>query len=267
MVWDGSPIDGRRVLVRCYHGLGDTIQFVRYAPMLRRRAREVVFWVQPRLLRLLARTDGIDRLLPLHDGHPGIEVDVDVEVMELPYLFRTTLATVPDRVPYIRTCGVPLSRAGGPAAGLVWRAGDWDRQRSIPVDVLTPLLDLPVTWHVLQAGETSHTWCGRRVIPHGDAGMDRTAQVIASLDLLITIDSMPAHLAGALGTPVWTLLSSGSDWRWMSTRDDSPWYPSMRLFRRNETEDWDTVIARVRAALLAHDWSAPHRLAAARSAT
>src|SRR5688500_9698478 len=100
-IWMGGPLDGARVLVRCYHGLGDTIQFIRYARALRAIARGVIVWAQPSLLRLLESVEGIDRLLPLDDGTPGTEYDVDVEVMELPFIFRSTLATIPNDIPYI----------------------------------------------------------------------------------------------------------------------------------------------------------------------
>src|SRR5215213_6033437 len=100
-VWDGNSVVGKRVLLRCYHGLGDTIQFIRYAPLLKEIATEIIVWAQPSLIPLLKTVRGIDRLLPLHDGSPDVEYDVDLELNELPYLFRTTMATVPDGVPYI----------------------------------------------------------------------------------------------------------------------------------------------------------------------
>jgi len=100
-IWDGSAVAGKRVLVRCYHGLGDTIQFIRYAPLLKKIAAEVIVWAQPSLLPLLATVQGIDRLLPLHDGTPDVKCDVDVELGELPYVFRTTMETIPAEVPYL----------------------------------------------------------------------------------------------------------------------------------------------------------------------
>jgi hypothetical protein len=244
-IWCGSPVDDRRVLVRCYHGLGDTIQFVRYIPRLRARAAQVLLWAQPALIPLLSGLPGLDRLLPLHDGDPGVARDVDVEIMELPYLFRTTIASVPHRVPYLSVDPLPVARGHGPAVGLVWRAGDWANHRSIPFQLLGPLLAAPVTWYVLQGG------AGLEERPAGfgtAAGTDdvlEAARVIASLDLLITIDSMPAHLAGALAAPVWTLLAADADWRWMIGRDDTPWYPTMRLFRQERAGEWGPVIERV----------------------
>src|SRR4051794_40051737 len=139
-VWDGTDLRGRRVLIRCYHGLGDTIQFIRYAPLVASVASEVTVWAQPALLPLLSTVAGIDRLVPLHDGEPDVEYDVDAEVMELPYIFRTTLATVPARVPYVCVESSPSPLAGpSPRVGIVWRAGEWDDRRTIPFEQLDPL--------------------------------------------------------------------------------------------------------------------------------
>ena len=124
-VWHGASLEGKRVLIRCYHGLGDTVQFIRYAPRVAAVAREVIVFAQPVLLPLLSRVAGIDRLLPLHDGEPEAEYDVDVEVMELPYLFRDTPETIPSRVPYFDVEPAPRRTDGALAVGLVWRAGDW----------------------------------------------------------------------------------------------------------------------------------------------
>lgn len=248
-VWRGESPLGKRVLVRCYHGLGDTIQFVRFIPRLAMIAREVIVWAQPSLIPLLRGVRGIDVLLPLHDGSPDVEYDIDIEIMNLAHLLRATLDTIPREVPYL---DVEPARLSGPRPriGIAWRAGDWDRQRSIPFEDLRPLLDLKgITWFSLQQR--------RRVaevhpalVDVSDGGMLEAAQRVKALDLMITIDSMPAHLAGALGVPVWTLLIHRPDWRWMDDRTDSPWYPSMRLFRRAEDEDWTGLIARLREQLI-----------------
>jgi hypothetical protein len=247
-IWDGSPVAGRRVLVRCYHGLGDTIQFIRYVPLLATTAAEVLVWAQPALLPLLTAIPGIARLLPLSDGHPGVQrgvdYDVDVEVMELPHVFRTTLATIPAPVPYLHAEPWPM-RGRRPAAGLVWRAGEWGPQRSVPFGLLAPLLQLPVTWYVLQ-GAPGISECPADVgIRAGTHDLVEAARVISSLDVLITVDSMAAHLGGALGARVWTLLAHEADWRWMEERSDSPWYPGMRLFRQPSPGAWHQVIAEV----------------------
>ncbi|HEX2092082.1 MAG TPA: hypothetical protein VHG28_06750 [Longimicrobiaceae bacterium] len=252
-VWDGTPLAGKRVLIRCYHGLGDTLQFIRYAPLVREVAAEVTVWAQPELIPLLRSARGIDRLLPLHDAAPEVEYveyDVDVEVMELPHVFRTTLRTLPAEVPYLHADPVPLPRDGRLAVGLVWRAGSWDERRSVPVELLTPLARIPgVALHVLQRGPAlAERPEGFGVVSGSDDAME-AAGILRALDLLVSVDTMPAHLAGALGVPVWTLLHSDPDWRWIEGSDDSPWYPTMRLFRQERPGEWEAVVARVAAEL------------------
>ena len=247
-IWTGKAIDDARVLVRCYHGLGDTIQFSRYLRMLRSRAREVILWAQPPLLRLLSSVDGIDRLVPLTDGTPDVEFDVDVEIMELPFVFRSTLESIPREIPYIHVPRATLPGAA-PRVGVAWRCGDWEMRRSVPFEHMRPLFDLSsVTWCSLQQHrqpEESHP----RLLDISADDIYEAAGRMAALDLVITVDSMPAHLAGALGIPVWTLLMKDADWRWMEEREDSPWYPSMRLFRQQTDGEWPEVIDRVRDAL------------------
>jgi hypothetical protein len=244
-VWDGTPLAGRRVLVRCYHGLGDTIQFVRLAAQLRALAAEVIVWAQAPLLRLLESADGIDRLLPLHDGTPDVSYDADVEIMELAHVLRTTLDTLP-AAPYLRVPPAPRADDGRMHVGLVWAAGDWDPSRSVPPALLAPLARVPgVALHVLQRGPARDAWAPGVGVDAGSDDAYEAARVMRSLDLVISVDSMPAHLAGALGVPVWTLLRARADWRWMDGGDRSPWYPSMRLFRQDRAGEWAPVVARV----------------------
>jgi hypothetical protein len=250
-VWTGASLQGKRVLVRCYHGLGDTIQFMRYAPLLKAVAAEVIVWAQPKLLPLLRTIDGIDRLLPLHDGTPDVEYDVDVEVMELPHVFRTTLADVPSRIPYLHVDPSPLPwNDNQPVIGLVWKSGDWNQARSIPPALLAPFAQLPgVRIVILQPDAVAAGWAGEFGWHPGELDLLEHARAIRALDLLVSIDSMPAHVAGALGVPVWTLLHTDADWRWMDHRNDSPWYPSMRLVRQRRPGDWSSVIDEVIARL------------------
>ena len=251
-IWDGSPLAGRRVLVRCYHGLGDTLQFIRVVPLLAAIAADVTVWAQPALLPLLSTMRPAPRLLPLHDGTPEADYDVDVEVMELLHAFRCTPATLPADVPYLHP--PPRPRAGDLrlAVGLVWRAGDWDPGRSIPVPLLLPLAHIPgVALHILQRGPGLGEWPpGLGTVSGSDDPLE-AASVMRSLDLVLSVDSMPAHLAGALGVPVWTLVQHRADWRWMEGGETSPWYPSMRLLRQPAQGDWaavmDTVARRLRA--------------------
>lgn len=235
-IWTGDTLEGKRVLVRCYHGLGDTIQFARYLPMLRAVAAEVIVWVQPALMPLLG---GVDRLLPLHDGAPAVEYDADVEIMELAHVFRT----VPGDVPFLRAAPIAVPERAGLRVGLVWQAGDWDERRSIPLPLLTSLPD--VSFYALQRGPGLTEWRQEFGPSVGSDRAEETAGVMQSLDLIISVDSFPAHLAGALGRPTWILLYSEADWRWMETCDDSPWYPTMRLFRQQRPGNWNDVIERV----------------------
>lgn len=246
-IWDGGPVAGKRVLVRCYHGLGDTIHFIRYAALLKRVAAQVIVWVQPSLIPLLRSVEGIDRLMPLHDGAPEVDYDVDVELNELPYLFRSTLENIPAEVPYLHVKPARLPpQSDNIRAGLIWQSGDWDVSRSIPFPLLQPLTRLSgITWHVLQRDPHSAGWDGKfGVISGGDNPLD-DARMMCALDLVISVDTMTAHLAGALGRNTWTLLPYIADWRWLTNRDDSPWYPTMRLFRQKRKGDWEGVIAEV----------------------
>ncbi|HEY0728436.1 MAG TPA: hypothetical protein VGD38_10225, partial [Pyrinomonadaceae bacterium] len=246
-VWDGSSLAGKRVLVRCYHGLGDTIQFIRYADLLKRIAAQVIVWVQPSLIPLLRGVEGIDRLLPLHDGAPEVEYDVDVELNELPYVFRTTIDNIPADVPYLHVGPAPLpSTHDQIRLGLIWQSGDWDASRSIPFPVLRPLSQLPdIEWHILQRDPHLAGWNGDfGVLSGGDNPLD-DARIMGALDLVISVDTMTAHLSGALGQQTWTLLPFNADWRWMKDREDSPWYPTMRLFRQKREGDWAGVIDEV----------------------
>src|SRR5215216_2336285 len=130
-IWNGNAVEGKRVLVRCYHGLGDTIQFIRYAALLKKIAAEVILWVQPSLIPLLRSVEGIDRMLPLHDGSPEVDYDVDLELAELPYVFRTTIESIPP-APYLFVEPAVLARDELRRVGLIWKSGDWDERRSIP---------------------------------------------------------------------------------------------------------------------------------------
>jgi hypothetical protein len=248
-IWDGTPLGGRRVLVRCYHGLGDTLQFIRYAPLLRRIARQVIVWAQPSLLPLLGTVEGIDLLLPLHDGAPEVEYDVDIEVMELPYAFRTTPATIPTAVPYLRATPATL-REPSPRIAIFWRAGDWNPSRSVPFQVVHSLLShIDASWFTSLPGQTADEPYPDVVLA-SPSDLASTAQLLCACELVISVDTVFAHLAGALGRRTWTLLPYDADWRWMEARDDSPWYPTMRLFRQSHPGDWASVIADLRRALM-----------------
>ena len=265
-VWDGSPLDGRRVLVRCYHGLGDTIQFIRYVPLLAGRAAAVSVESQPELLELFATVPGITQLhalLPEQERQcADFGCDVEIDATELPHAFRTTLATIPTHAPPLRPDPARLADArrrlvavpGRLKIGLVWTAGDWKPERSVPLERLIRLGTLPGTTFVnLQRGPEYARWHheggGPPMLDMGSDEMADTAAVVVALDLVITVDTMVAHLAGTLGAPVWLMLHYAADWRWLLHRSDSPWYPTMRLFRQPTPGDWDSVVSEVAAAL------------------
>jgi len=269
-LWDGTPLAGKRILVRCYHGLGDTIQFIRFAAPLRALARDVAIWCQPELVPLIATAPGVDRVLPLHDGSPAIERDLDIEIMELPHALRITADSLPGRVPYVfpsrAQCGFFEGGGGGgeeegeedeeqeevcPRVGLVWRAGDWDGRRSVPIELLERLgRRMNVRLFALQPAADRRELAILGATDAASADLSQTAAFVARLDLVITVDTMMAHLAGALAVPTWTLLHADCDWRWMTTRCDSPWYPSMRLFRQARSGDWPGVVEAVETALI-----------------
>ena len=234
-VWDGRPFDGRHVLVRCYHGLGDTLQFARYLPLLALRAASLTVETQPELVPLLRGLHGIDRLVPFDIASPAPPSECDLEIMELPFALRATPDAVPP--PYLRSTAAVL-RPG--TVGLCWEAGAWDPERSIPSDAFALLTSGPSV--TLLPSPT-----GLNVLnPEGcPLDMPATAAIIAGLDLVVTVDTMVAHLAGALNRPTWLLLKHDADWRWMAGRSDSPWYPSMRLYRQPAPGDWKSVMARV----------------------
>lgn len=251
-VWDGTPLDGKRVLVRCYHGLGDTIQFLRFLPLLKQIAAEVIVWAQPELIPLVRNSPGIDHLLPLHNGSPDVAYEADVEIMELAHVFRTTLRDLPVSVPYLHVEPARLPNDGNLAVGLVWRAGDWDERRNVPFSLLAPWAELPgITWHILQRGPGLAMRDPEFGLLSGSDSILEAARVMRSLDLVISVDSLPAHLAGALGVPVWTLLRAQADWRWMDRTEESPWYPTMRLFRQERDGEWEPVLERIVSELSA----------------
>lgn len=253
-IWNGTPLNNKRVLIRCYHGLGDTIQFIRFVAGLKAIAKEIIVWAQPELITLLQTIPEIDALLPLHNGSVDTTFDVDVEVMELTHVFKTTIETLPSKVPYLHA--EPLTivpKSEKPVVGLVWKAGGYDEGRDILFETLKPLFsNANIEFVILQANAIEQGWQQGFGYYPGPFNLENFARVIKSLDLLVSVDSMPVHLAGALGKPVWNLLQKNADWRWMKDRDDSPWYPTMRLFRQHQQGDWDSVIDEVAVALEAY---------------
>lgn len=252
-VWQGESIDGRHLLIRCWRGLGDTIQFIRYIPLLIPRVASITVEADKLLFPIFERLDQPLKLVPLGQAILYQEA-IEVECTELPFLFRTTLSTIPARVPYLNIGAMSLERKTL-NVGVCWRGGDWVRARAIPLASFCPLETCGAVFFQLQRGPgllemiTAHFPFSN---PEDNSpSLLHTAELIQALDLVISVDTMVAHLAGALGKPVWTLLHDEPDWRWMRDRDDSPWYPTMRLFRQKTPGDWNTVIGEVRAGLAA----------------
>jgi hypothetical protein len=252
--WDGTPFEGRHVFVRCLHGLGDTLQFIRFLPLLARVARRITVAVQPALLPLFAPAQGVEFCNGWTDyARRG---DTEIEVMELAYAFRATADTLPP-VPYLdrewieRQGRIQLPPAKRRLrAGLVWEASTWDGSRSLPPEHTSSLQNPDIEWYSLQQHRSSPDL----PFPMHDLSAEtgevlQAAHAMLQLDLIITVDSMPAHLAGALGCPVWLLLKQDADWRWQTDTDLSPWYPGMRLFRQPRDGDWSSPLREATCAL------------------
>jgi tetratricopeptide (TPR) repeat protein len=263
-MWNGAPLAGT-VLLHAEQGLGDTLQFVRYAPRVAERCRRVILECQPELASLLHGVAGAAEVLAR--GAPLPPFDAHAPLMSLPSLLGTTLETIPWEGPYVRADPARAaqwdvqSHAAGARlrAGLVWagRPQQWDdRKRSLSLDRLAPLGAVAgVTFFSLQLGEAAAQAvappAGLRLVDLTSriADFADTAALVSRLDLVVTIDTSVAHLAGAMGVPVWVLVAHAPDWRYHLGRDDQPWYPSMRLFRQDRDGDWSGAIARLAGAL------------------
>jgi tetratricopeptide (TPR) repeat protein len=267
-LWDGSPLAGRTILLRAEQGLGDTLHFIRYAPLVKKHGGNVLVECPKALLPLLTSCPGIDRLLP-QSSPPAESFDIQAPLLSLPGLLRTTLATVPAKVPYlfaeprlVEHWRQELRFYEGFKIGIAWQASPKydklgpDGRRSIPLVQFAPLGRLTdLSLLSLQRGHgTEQLPEATRLFPVADLGswIDEgcgafmgTAAVMRCLDLVITCDTSIAHLAGALGVPVWVALPFAPDGRWMLHRDDSPWYPTMRLFRQTEPGNWKLVCERI----------------------
>jgi hypothetical protein len=260
LTWDGSPLDGKVVRVRCVHGLGDTLQFTRFVPLVATRARQVRFMVQPPLLELLEGGPGLGEVSTAWTDSPP-DADLEMEVMELAYALRCTPGTLPPPYPHLATLALrgwklqfrPTSRL---RVGVLWAASDWDPSRSLRLDTLAPLFDVPgVEFHNLQQGpaafDPAAAELGLLPLWRDTGEIGAAASAMLAMDLVISVDGMPAHLAGTLGRPTWLLLKHDADWRWMERRDDTPWYPTMRLFRQPAAGDWSTPVRRAAERLRA----------------
>ena len=261
--WKGEALGGERILIYAEQGLGDTMQFVRYVLLVAELGGEVVLEVQPALHGLLAGTDGVSRVIRRGETLP--EFTWQCPLMSLPLVLGTELDSIPASVPYIVPEAARVEawqeRLHGTTRriGLAWAGNPGhprDRLRSIALEHLVPLLNVAgTTFYSLQFGSGSEQMRqlppGVRLIDLGEELKDfaNVAAIVANLDLVISIDSAVAHLAGALGKPVWILLNKGCDWRWFLEREDSPWYPTARLFRQGTPGGWQEVVNRVEREL------------------
>jgi hypothetical protein len=260
--WRGeSDVAGKTILIFSEQGLGDVIQFCRYTPLLADRGATVLLEVQAALVPLLRSLRGAAGVFAR--GEPLPAFDLQCPVMSLPLAFRTDAATIPADVPYLQPSAektalwrARLGPRTRPRIGLAWSGNPTqknDRNRSMPLDRLAPLAgDGRFEFHVLQKDVREADRAAFAALPglrlHGEP-LDDTAAILAELDLTISVDTSILHLAGATGRPAWGMLAFSPDWRWLMTRADSPWYPTVRLFRQTEAGDWNGVVARVRAAL------------------
>ena len=263
-LWDGSPLEGRTILLYADHGMGDSIQFIRYAQMVEARGGRVVVACQQPLARLMATCPGVDEVVA--EGSLLPDFACYAPLMSLPRILGTSLATIPGEVPYLTADSTlveqwhrELAPGGGFRIGIAWQGNPRyrrDHQRSFRLAQLEPLAQVAgVRLFSLQKGVgTDQIADVNERFAVSDFGgrftdfMD-TAALIRNLDVVITLDSSLAHLAGALGVPTWVAIPVAADWRWLTDRVDSPWYPTMRLFRQKGWGDWDEVFTRMAAEL------------------
>jgi tetratricopeptide (TPR) repeat protein len=260
--WNGERFAGRKLYVHCEQGFGDSIQFIRYLPLVKGRGGTLIFETMRPLHELLKDFPGIDQLVePSTDGQPAAACDLCAPLLSLPAIFNTTLKTIPAEIPYLFADATKTSEwqnrltAKGFKVGLVWAgksSHDNDQARSCKLENFAPLANIPeVQLYGLQkgnaAGQAAKLAEEMNLINLGEQfeNFAETAGVIANLDLVISVDTAVAHLAGAMDKPVWVLLPFVPDWRWFFDRNDSPWYPTMRLFRQEKRGDWVAVMRRL----------------------
>ncbi|MBT3535428.1 MAG: tetratricopeptide repeat protein [Rhodospirillaceae bacterium] len=253
--WTGEDLSDQTILIHSEQGFGDTIQFVRYAALLAERGARVILETHAPLVRLMRSAPGVDQVVTRGEALP--QADFEAPALSLPHLFATTPETIPSQIPYLRP--PPEASAGlgnfvsetNTNIGIVWAGRPShknDRNRSCPLSLFQPLGQIAaVRLFSLQMGEASGDLTGGTITDLAPKLEDfaATAAAIAGLDLIISVDTAVAHLAGALGKECWLLLPFAPDWRWLLNRNDSPWYPSLRLFRQDRPGDWTGVLARV----------------------
>jgi len=260
--WEGQPIHGKRILIHAEQGYGDTIQFIRYARLLAEKGAVVI--VEAQDLSIISLLECVDGVTAVYSRAAINEtVDYQLPIMSLPMIFRTDLRTIPECHSYIKIPSAkslawkPLlqqhEKQERMRIGLVWagrRDQSSDRNRSVPFDLVSILLDCEdFYWYSLQIGEPSPNHPNLIDITSKIHDFSDSASLISNLDLVITVDTSVAHLVGAMGKPVWVMLKYSADWRWLLNCSDSPWYPSMHLFRQEAPGEWGPVISRISSRL------------------
>ncbi|MCP4328477.1 MAG: tetratricopeptide repeat protein [Alphaproteobacteria bacterium] len=250
-LWDGGDFAGKTLIVYGEQGFGDIIQCARYLPGIKERGGTIIFYAPQQIKRLLETVAGVDRVVTPDEEMPA--ADLKVPVFSLPGLFETRWPDIPAKVPYVSAAPRDTSPLDGDGlkVGLVWAGSKifkGDYTRSMRLEYLAPLLDVPgVSYFNLQFGESTAGF-DDRIHDLGDETLGdfyQTGGIIEQLDLLISVDTVTVHLAGALDRPVWAMLAYACDWRWGADGDRSPWYPSVRLYRQPEPKQWDAVVARI----------------------
>jgi len=256
--WDGRPLDGQRIFLHAEQGFGDTLQFCRYAPLVAQRGGRIIFGCQPQLARLLQNLPGVEQIVTAPPD--PVHFEFHCPLLSLPLIFRTEVASIPANIPYVspnvalveqwksRIKSGEQRKIGLALAGS--SANEHDQMRSMRLSQFAPLAQIPgVQFYSLQkdkaSGETSPPPMSLVDFTEDFNDFADTAALIANLDLVITVDTAVAHLAGAMGKPVWVLLPYLPVWQWLLDRADSPWYPTATLFRQNTAGDWETVVDRV----------------------
>ena len=262
-LWDGTPLDGSTILLHAEQGFGDAIQFVRYAPLVAARGGNIVLECHPQLVSLFQGVEGVRAVIPF--GSPMPSFACQAPLLSLPLIFGTTLKSIPSRIPYISISDTyrrkweritPFNQEL--RIGVAWTGKKFpDPLRSCRLSDLTPLADLQnAMFYSLQMGRGSEQTCspptGMRLVDLTGQIFDfaDTAALIEQMDLVISIDTAVAHLAGAMGKPTFLMLPFAPDWRWLLERNDSPWYPTVRIFRQKLPGEWGNVVAGIHKTLL-----------------